>query len=262
MRSSAATATPAPTRPGANNLSTPESTSRWAASSPAPTRFGRDNRIRWVAGREVWSALVIAPVRGSRGDCPGACRVVRCGRPRGGSARFWPPWPIPHAHRETAVWVLLTGEGDIRVERVSAPDRVLCRVRSRQLDRQLADGACPDANMSLALRARLLMRPTTRSQLARSIARVLAQASEPRRRWPTRGSRVPVAKGNVVEAAPSLEALSDRLRGPVPVSVRGMASVELLLGDGVGPVYNPHCPRQLRDMVDEALRSLAQLDGD
>jgi hypothetical protein len=158
------------------------------------------------------------------------------------------------------MWLVLDDEVDgICVRRATAAERVLSRVRSRTLDRQLAQGASPDRDPLLALRARYLMQPGTRRSLANSVDKVLRSATAPSvPRW---GSRVPVARGNVLDAADGLTALVEALSRQVPLSARGLAELELLMGDGVGPVYNPNSPERLPLVVHELLRTLAAVDS-
>ena len=149
--------------------------------------------------------------------------------------------------------------GDVRVERVTLRDRFLSRARVMHLDRQLAGGASPDTSAVLSLRARLLVQPAARNLLAQSVAAILKEAAGPL--WPRRSFRVAVARGNVREASAGLEALAVRLWQSAPVSVQGVAAVELLLRDGTGPVYNTQSRQRLDEVVDDVLRALEPRDS-
>ena len=76
--------------------------------------------------------------------------------------------------------VLLRDADDCVVPRdVTWWDRLVARLSATRLDHALAAGASPDSSTSLALRARLLVRPKTRLSLARCVQRVLAEGLRP-----------------------------------------------------------------------------------
>ncbi len=130
--------------------------------------------------------------------------------------------------------------------------RLISRLRGPSLDRDLASGTPPERSGAHALRARALLEPTTRYNLARQLRRVVGIAIAPPR--PT--SLVPIARRDVSEAETELRRLASRLQAPTPVEVRGVARVRLLITDGCGPLYHRDSPRRLGDAVREATDAL------
>jgi len=135
-------------------------------------------------------------------------------------------------------------------------DRLGARLGARRLDAQLAVGASPDASVSLALRARMLVRTSVRRDLARSTQRVLAAAARP-----PAGPRlpVPVCRDRVTDAAGELAELVTCLLRPGPVPARGVAKVSILLGDASGPLYHRSSVQDLRAAVRETVEALSPL---
>jgi hypothetical protein len=43
---------------------------------------------------------------------------------------------------------------------------------------------------------------------------------------------------------------------PLPISARGAAMASVLLGDGTGPLHNPHSTRDLAAVVRDATREM------
>ncbi len=153
--------------------------------------------------------------------------------------------------------VLLLNEGldgtYVEVRRARLRDVLASRLNGTSLDRRLAAGASPDACPSLALRARLLRRPSMRRGLGERLREIVAEAERP----PTvLTSRVPISRRNVAAARAELLELSDRLLGPDPVDVRGMARVRVLLGDGLSPVYGRASGNDLAQVVRLAIDDL------
>jgi hypothetical protein len=143
--------------------------------------------------------------------------------------------------------------GGLRARQAGLWDRLSVRFRSARLDRGLAGGASPDANVELALRARTLMRMSVRRDLARSVRRIMDGPARPTvaSRW-----SVPVCRDKVTAAREDLGSLVDRLLDPGPVSVRGLAHVSVLLGDGSGPLYNRGNTDDLRATVRATVEAL------
>ena len=104
-----------------------------------------------------------------------------------------------------------------------------------RLDRSLAAGIPPESDVLLALRAERLARPSTRSELAAAVQRLVREATEPQHGF----SRAPslAVLSRVAQARSELESLAEHLLAPVPVSARGVALVEILLRDGTGPLF-------------------------
>jgi hypothetical protein len=152
-----------------------------------------------------------------------------------------------------ATIVLTLRGGAIASQRVRLRDRLAARWRARRLDRELAAGAEPDADVLRTLRAAALIAPAERSMLARSLRRILRDADD-RRAAVVR--RAPVRRRTALGAAEELDALARRLVSPQPVTARGVALVGRLLGDAASPLYS--------GLADElrgaALRALAALE--
>jgi hypothetical protein len=125
-------------------------------------------------------------------------------------------------------------------------DRALVRLRSARLDRALAAGASPDASLALALRAQMLVRRGYRRDLARSVNRVLATATQPSfaARLP-----VPVCRDRVRSCSAEFGELIRRLDAAGPVPVQGVARASVLLSDAGGPLYHRASPGDLRARV-------------
>jgi hypothetical protein len=131
-------------------------------------------------------------------------------------------------------------------------DRLIARWRSMRLDRALAQGTPPEASGALLLRARALVAPRTRRDLGRALERILA---EPAPAALIR-VRVPVRRREVTRARDDLRLLAQRLAGPAPVDVRGVAQVRVLLSDGSGPLFWRRSADELSGRVREAIQAL------
>jgi hypothetical protein len=70
------------------------------------------------------------------------------------------------------------GQGRLALRRLSPWQRVLARGRAARLDRELAQGALPEASVSLAARAARLTSTEFRRALAASLRRILVAAGE------------------------------------------------------------------------------------
>src|SRR4051812_50189730 len=136
------------------------------------------------------------------------------------------------------MWLVLNGpEAGLTLKKASIADWLTARLRARSIDREVAAGASPDDSVLRSLRASYLVKPRTRQLFAESLASALAEATGCPH--PLRGAQVPVARRNVLSAIVPTRALLARLRLDSPVSVAGMARVELLLTDGCGPLFHP-----------------------
>jgi hypothetical protein len=160
--------------------------------------------------------------------------------------------------------VLLDGDqGRLTVRRLRPWERVLARGRAARLDRELAEGASPEANATLAARATRLTSTEFRRDLAASLRRILAAAGEPMRAadaraslGPARPIRVPVRTTRVSQSAPLLAELASRLLEPGPVPVGGVAMVARLLADGAGPLYREAARDDLGALAEQAAAAL------
>lgn len=148
--------------------------------------------------------------------------------------------------------VVLDEATGLGLRRVRWRDRLLVRVRSSALDRQLAAGAAPEASVPLALHASRLCEPAERRVLARSLTRIVEAADEPM------GHRLkaPVSRPAVQRARAELAAVAGRLVASGPVDVHGVARVRALVADGTGPLYQSAPPEHLRHELAEVLAAL------
>jgi hypothetical protein len=122
------------------------------------------------------------------------------------------------------------------------------------LTRALADGVDPRSSEELSLRAMQLTGTGSRTNIARSMRRAVAEAHKPPM---TRARMVIVRRPAVLEAEEAINAMIRRLREPQPVSARGMAIAELLLNDGQrSPLYSDAEPGSLRRAVAAATQAL------
>lgn len=133
-------------------------------------------------------------------------------------------------------------------------DRLRAHLSGARLDRDLAMGVSPDADVVHALRARLLVRPRQRRSMARCLSRAVDEAEGTACHSP---AAVPTARGRVLAAAGELRCLAELLLTPAPLPARGLAMVSVLVSDGAGPLYYERSPDDLRQ---RALRAVAAID--
>ncbi|MEI6362625.1 MAG: hypothetical protein WCP95_10870 [Actinomycetes bacterium] len=145
------------------------------------------------------------------------------------------------AHVTPEVVLVFDDAGRLDAHVVRWSERVRARMAASRLDRSLAEGRSPDSSVLLAIRARMLMSQRVR----RSLATAFEQLSNP---WPAdeRLGHLPIPTRPLTRARRELATLSARLSAG-PVSVRGVAQAQLLLGDGAGPLYYPKTQDALRD---------------
>lgn len=152
--------------------------------------------------------------------------------------------------------VLLTTPDDaMDVRRVRLRDRLLARVLADRLDESLIAGRAPDSGVLLALRAQALEHSGRREEYAIDLHEIALTAVGQR---PTGRSGWPMHWECIAGARAELEALSERLLAPGPVSPRGMALVRMLLTDGSGPLYFADTPEQV---ARAAMAAMAALDA-
>ena len=125
------------------------------------------------------------------------------------------------------------------------------RLRRTSLDRELAQGADPDARAGLARRAEQLRSPEERTRIANALVEAVGDA---RRNEPVTPRPRP-QRAVVREAADELLALALRLRGEEPVGVRGAAMAAWLTGDRSSPLHR-HDRGSLHDAVRAAIAAL------
>jgi predicted component of type VI protein secretion system len=111
------------------------------------------------------------------------------------------------------------------------------RVRARRvgLDRRLAAGEDPRADVDLRLRADQLTESQSRDRIALVIERTMAEAAGPPAPF---SSQVPLARTAIVACTPRLRAIAGRLRSDHVVAAKGVAQAAMLVREGAGPLYS------------------------
>lgn len=120
--------------------------------------------------------------------------------------------------------------------RPRAVDRVLARLKSTRLDRELVAGRPPEASRLHAARADRLVSASFRAELADNWEHVLQVATG--RTSPGHG-RFVLRYERIIEAEPQIRELVNLLRAPLAGPACGVAAASLLLSDGTGPLYSP-----------------------
>jgi hypothetical protein len=132
-------------------------------------------------------------------------------------------------------------------------DRLAAHLHGRALDADLARGVSADIDVRHALRARMLISRRSRDELASALGRLASG------RTSALSNRVPPAQRSAV---PELTTLREAVAGPQPVSVRGMAMVQLLVTSGAGGLYragNVLDRSQLRTLLAVVSRSVRDI---
>lgn len=152
--------------------------------------------------------------------------------------------------------VLVATRRALELRRPGPRDQLRARLHADSLDRRLAAGEQPEAELLLAVRAAQLTAPRARSRLADAWVRLLGVE----RPHPLALSgRVPVDTAAVARADQQILVLAERLHGGRPVAARGVALARRLLSEP-GPVYAVGVRRAggcLADRVDEAVAALS-----
>jgi hypothetical protein len=143
----------------------------------------------------------------------------------------------------------------------SAPERraplaLRLRVAAAQvsLDHAIAAGRPLDSD-ELELRARQLVSPRSREQIAAGIHHAIARAEEPPARLPR--ARVLIQRAAVSDARGRLLELASELRSDRPVTARGVARASELISDGASPVFSKHPDGELARHAAAILLTLA-----
>lgn len=127
----------------------------------------------------------------------------------------------------------------VRAVRPRLMDRMFVRLHAARLDAELAGGVSPDRDVRHALRARTLISARTRDELSAALRRLT-----PRRH------------------AAEFDALRAAVAGCAPVSVRGMAMVQLLVTDvtsGLYPVGAAVAGTDVRALLARTCRAVAEV---
>lgn len=154
------------------------------------------------------------------------------------------------ACRTTIIVIDPVAAGALTVHRYRVIDRLRARLLSASLDARLAAGESPETARLLAVRARIIVAPPRRAELARNWEHLLAVARRPAA-VPARA--LPLRREAIIAAAPAIGELASRLRAALPVSARGVAAASTLLTGAGGPLYSRHAPVSLGDALQEAL---------
>ncbi len=141
----------------------------------------------------------------------------------------------------------------VKCYRIGLHERALAHFKASHLDIVLANGGDPDSSAALSLRAHALISSTTRSELSRTIRRILRGAERPHHPF---DATTPVCRRKILEAKAELEQLAENLRRPGPVDARGVAQARLLLRDGSGPIYSRPHANDLQQPLQAAIDAL------
>jgi hypothetical protein len=145
--------------------------------------------------------------------------------------------------------------------------QLLAHCQAGRLDRQLAEGASPEASAALAARAMRLTSLGYRRDLAASLRRIVlatgepaavraVQVAAPKSPGAARPLRVPIRHARVSQSVRPLAELATRLAAPGPVPVRGVAMVTRLLSEGTGPLYREASQDDLSLIAERAAKAL------
>lgn len=118
--------------------------------------------------------------------------------------------------------------------RPSIRARLTARLRSGHLDAMLAVGAPTPAGSAIAARAARLTSVSEREAIARVLRRCVREAATDTILW---SSRIPLHRKNIAAAQATIDAVTLRLHAPLPVDARGMARLNRVINDGLGPMY-------------------------
>jgi hypothetical protein len=124
------------------------------------------------------------------------------------------------------------------------------------LDRQIAAGRPYESTPALALRSRQLTDARTRQQIARSLRGIVDYADYRRSHRIISASVVEPAA--VRRARHPILGLAERLEGAAQVNAAGVARAQVLLTDGLSPLYNRNCPRTATQAIYEVQDALEQ----
>ena len=145
----------------------------------------------------------------------------------------------------------------------SAPDHCrpwdlyAVRLLAPSLDRQLATGRPPQSSRALAIRARQIVSPAGRRELAQYWTHVLDLAVRPPVPLPLHGT---LRRGAVTAAERDVREMIEVLTSSLPIAARGAAIASWLLSDGTGPLHNQRSPLELSAAVQDATRQMGSVD--
>jgi hypothetical protein len=132
-------------------------------------------------------------------------------------------------------------------------DRFRARALAASLDRQLAAGIPAESSRPLGIRARRIVSPAGRREIAEGWDQVLDHGRRP----PVpRTPRAPLCRDRLAAAEREVREMLAVLAGPSPIAARGAAMASLLLSDGTGPLHNHRSALDLGAAVREATRQM------
>ncbi|WP_166905074.1 hypothetical protein [Mycobacterium sp. DL440] len=118
--------------------------------------------------------------------------------------------------------------------RPSIRARLTARIRSGRLDAMLAVGTPTPPGSAIAARAARLTSISERVAIARALRRCVHDSANDSIAW---SSRIPLHRKNIAAAEATIDAITLRLHSPLPVEARGMARLNRVINDGLGPLY-------------------------
>jgi hypothetical protein len=114
-------------------------------------------------------------------------------------------------------------------------DRIIARLRAREIDDSLLNGRVTDGRPAILVRRGRLLHRRYRSAVARALRTLIAEA---RRNQPNLyAAKLPLKVREILESAPLILTLADEVEGEESVSPRGVILAERLVTDGDSPVY-------------------------
>jgi hypothetical protein len=122
------------------------------------------------------------------------------------------------------------------------------------LDRQIASGRTFLSTPALALRVQQLAEPRTRRHLARALRGIVDYADQH-----TTGrvfSAVVVEPRAVLRARHPMLGLAERLESPAQVNPAGIARAQVLITDGLSPLFDRNCLRTVTQAIFEVQDAL------
>jgi hypothetical protein len=128
------------------------------------------------------------------------------------------------------------------------------------LDRQIASGRPYLSTPALALRAQQLAEPRTRRLLARTLRKIVEHAD--RRTAGPVFSAVVVEPVAVRNARHPILGLAERLEGPAQLNPAGIARAQVLITDGLSPLFDRNSPRTATQAIYEVQDALEDDRGD
>jgi hypothetical protein len=151
-----------------------------------------------------------------------------------------------------------------RERSVSAGSPIALRLRvyltRGRLDRRIAAGRPCESTAALALRARQLSHPRTLRQVADQLRGIVDYVDRHGSRRTV--SAVVVERAAVRAGREAILGLAERLERAAPATPRGVALAQVLLTDGLSPLFNGHCERTVTQTIWEVQDALEPIGAD